>query len=50
MMYMYLHGTVHLEDVNQLHSDEAFQEMLKEMELPTSYAIGYLPEFTTSVI
>lgn len=50
MMYKYLHGAVNLEDVNQLHSHEAFQEVPKEMELPTSYAVGYLPEFTTSVI
>jgi hypothetical protein len=40
LMYMYMDGAVHLEDVNHLHSDEAFQEMLKEMKLPTSDAIG----------
>lgn len=40
LMYMHMDGAVHLEDVNHLHSDEAFQEMLKEMKLPTSDAIG----------
>ncbi|MFN3693941.1 MAG: IS1380 family transposase [Ignavibacterium sp.] len=40
LMYMDIDGAVHLEDVNHLHSDEAFQEMLKEMKLPTSDAIG----------
>lgn len=39
-MYMHKDGAVYLEDVNHLYSDEAFQEMLKEMKLPTSDAIG----------
>lgn len=33
LMYMFIDGAVHLEDVNHLHSDEAYQEMLKEMKL-----------------
>jgi hypothetical protein len=37
---MFIDGAVHLEDVNHLHSDEAFQEMLSDMQLPTSDAIG----------
>jgi hypothetical protein len=41
LMYMYMDGAVHLEDVNHLHSDEAFQEMLKEMKLPTSDKSDY---------
>ncbi len=40
LAYMFIDGAVHLEDVNHLHSDEAFQEMLSEMQLPTSDAIG----------
>jgi hypothetical protein len=40
LVYMFIDGAVHLEDVNHLHSDEAFQEMLSEMQLPTSDAIG----------
>ncbi len=40
LAYMFIDGAVHLEDVNHLHSDEAFQEMLTEMQLPTSDAIG----------
>ena len=40
LIYMFIDGAVHLEDVNHLHSDEAFQDMLKEMQLPTSDAIG----------
>lgn len=40
LVYMFMDGAVHLEDVNHLHSDEAFQEMLSEMQLPTSDAIG----------
>jgi hypothetical protein len=40
LMYMFIDGAVHIEDVNHLQSDEAFQEMLKEMQLPTSDAIG----------
>jgi len=40
LMYMFIDGAVHLEDVNHLHNDEAFQEMLKEMKLPSSDAIG----------
>ncbi|HNV63186.1 MAG: IS1380 family transposase [Rikenellaceae bacterium] len=40
LVYMFIDGALHLEDVNHLHSDEAFQEMLKEMKLPTSDAIG----------
>lgn len=40
LVYMFMDGAVHLEDVNHLHSDEAFQEMLKEMKLPGSDAIG----------
>jgi hypothetical protein len=37
---MFIDGAVHLEDVKHLHSDEAFQELLKEMKLPSSDAIG----------
>jgi hypothetical protein len=37
---MIIDGAMHLEDVNHLHSDEGYQELLKEMELPTSDAIG----------
>lgn len=40
LTYMFIDGAVHLEDVNYLHSDQAFQEMLKEKQLPTSDAIG----------
>lgn len=40
LAYMFIDGAVHLEDVNHLHSDEAFQQMLTEMKLPTSDAIG----------
>lgn len=40
LAYMFIDGAVHLEDVNHLHSDEAFQQMLSEMQLPTSDAIG----------
>jgi hypothetical protein len=28
LVYMFMDGAVHLEDVNHLHSEEAFQEML----------------------
>lgn len=28
LAYMFIDGAVHLEDVNHLHSDQAFQEML----------------------
>ncbi len=40
LVYMFIDGAVHLEDVNHLHNDEAFQQMLSEMKLPTSDAIG----------
>jgi hypothetical protein len=40
LMYMFIDGAMHLEDVNHLHSDEAYQEMIKEMRLPGSDAIG----------
>ena len=40
LVYMFVDGALHLEDVRHLQSDEAFQEMLKEMKLPTSDAIG----------
>ena len=40
MVYMFIDGVLHLEDVRHLMSDEAFQEMLSEMKLPTSDAIG----------
>jgi len=40
LSYMFMDGAVHLEDVNHLHNDEAFQQMLSEMKLPTSDAIG----------
>lgn len=40
LVYMFIDGALHLEDVRHLQSDEAFQEMLKEMRLPTSDAIG----------
>lgn len=39
-MYMFLDVAVLLEVVNHLHSEEAFQEMLKDTKLPTSDAIG----------
>jgi hypothetical protein len=29
LMYMFIDRAVHSEDVNHLHSDEAYQEMLK---------------------
>ena len=29
LVYMFIDGALHLEDVRHLHSDEAFQEMLK---------------------
>ena len=37
---MLIDGAMHLEDVNHLLADEGFQELLKEMDLPTSDAIG----------
>lgn len=40
LTYMFIDGALHLEDVKHLMSDEAFQELLKEMKLPTSDAIG----------
>ncbi len=40
LVHMIVDGAMHLEDVNHLLSDEAFQEILKEMDLPTSDAIG----------
>jgi hypothetical protein len=40
LAYMFIDGAVHLEDVNHLHNDQAFQQMLSEMRLPTSDAIG----------
>ena len=40
LVHMIIDGAMHLEDVNQFHSDEGYQELLKEMELPTSDAIG----------
>lgn len=40
LIYMFIDGAIHLEDVNHLHNDEAFQEMLKDMRLPSSDAIG----------
>lgn len=40
LVYMFIDGAINLEDVNHLHSDEAFQEILSDMKLPTSNAIG----------
>lgn len=40
IIYMFIDGALHLEDVRHLQSDEAFQELLAEMNLPTSDAIG----------
>ena len=40
LVYMFIDGALHLEDVRHLMNDEAFQEMLKETQLPTSDAIG----------
>src|SRR4030043_1856281 len=40
LVYMFIDGSLHLEDVKHLLEDEAFQEMLKEMKLPTSDALG----------
>ncbi|MHB8930944.1 MAG: IS1380 family transposase [Melioribacteraceae bacterium] len=40
LVYMFVDGALHLEDVRHLMSDEAFQEMLTDMKLPTSDAIG----------
>jgi len=37
---MLIDGAMHLEDVNHLLADEGYQELLKEMDLPTSDAIG----------
>ncbi|MBU2444687.1 MAG: hypothetical protein KJ666_03815, partial [Bacteroidetes bacterium] len=40
VIYMFIDGALHLEDVRHLMSDEAFQELLSDMKLPTSDAIG----------
>lgn len=40
IVYMFIDGTLHLEDVRHLLSDEAFQELLSEMKLPTGDALG----------
>jgi hypothetical protein len=40
LVYMFIDGALHLEDVRHLMSDEAFQELLADMKLPTSDAIG----------
>jgi hypothetical protein len=40
LVHMIIDGAMHLEDVNQLLSDQGFQELLQEMDLPTSDAIG----------
>jgi len=40
IVHMIIDGAVHLEDVNHLLEDEGFQELLKEMDIPTSDAIG----------
>ncbi len=40
LVYMFTDGALHLEDVRHLMSDEAFQELLSDMQLPTSDAIG----------
>lgn len=40
VVYMFIDGALHLEDVRHLMSDEAFQELLTDMKLPTSDAIG----------
>jgi len=40
VVYMFIDGALHLEDVRHLMSDGAFQELLSDMELPTSDAIG----------
>lgn len=40
LMYMFIDGALHLEDVNHLHEDKAFQELIRTMKLPSSDAIG----------
>lgn len=40
LVYMFIDGALHLEDVLHLIKDEGFQEMLRDMKLPTSDAIG----------
>lgn len=40
LVYMFIDGALHLEDVRHLLEDEAFQEFLKGMKLPTGDAIG----------
>lgn len=40
LVHMIIDGAMHLEDVNHLMSDEGYQELLKEIQLPTSDAIG----------
>ncbi len=40
IVYMLIDGALHLEDVRQLLSYEAFQELLSEMKLPTSDALA----------
>lgn len=40
LVYMFIDGALHLEDVRHLLVDEAFGEFLKEMKLPSSDAIG----------
>jgi hypothetical protein len=40
LMYMFIDGALHLEDVSHLHEDKAYQEMIHQMKLPSSDAIG----------
>jgi hypothetical protein len=40
LVHMIIDGSLHLEDVNHLLADEGYQELLKEMNLPSSDAIG----------
>jgi hypothetical protein len=40
LMYMFIDGALHLEDVSHLREDKAYQEMIHQMKLPSSDAIG----------
>lgn len=39
-IYLFIDEAIHLEDVNHLQSNEALQEFLRDMKLPTSDAVG----------
>ena len=40
IVYMFIDGALHLEDVRHLMNDETFQELLSDMKLPSSDAMG----------